>query len=77
MGENLVNHRFYFAAVKNILKVVNKEVGNTDCLNLTVFISFLQRAPDLFVFSKIAALAAKLRPRLRTMYNHQIHIVHS
>ncbi|MPM47637.1 hypothetical protein SDC9_94348 [bioreactor metagenome] len=72
--QNLVDHRFDFAMIQNVLQVILKEIGNPDCFQYACIACILQGTPNLAVLLKIAVLAAPFAPGLWTVNNHHIDV---
>lgn len=73
--QDLVDHRLYAAVREQIFKVVAQKVRHADDLDLALALRILERAPDGFIFFRIALFHAKLVPRLGRVDDHLVKVV--
>ena len=73
--QDLVDHRLYAAVGEQIFKVVAQKVRHADDSDLALALRILERAPDGFVFFRIALFHAKLVPRLGRVDDHLVKVV--
>ena len=75
MEQDLVDHRLYAAVGEQIFKVVAQKVRHADDSDLALALRILERAPDGFIFFRIALFHAELVPRLGRVDDHLVKVV--
>ena len=73
--QDLVDHRLYAAVGEQIFKVVAQKVRHADDSDLALALRILERAPDGFIFFRIALFHAELVPRLGRVDDHLVKVV--